>query len=98
MVSDSVTDTFVGAGGRIAPAAGVELTYWAWAAARPLAKSNPRSPARRGRRILRGVMASSFGCGTLAFPGGGPPRPREGHGMPRRAQGSAVTGGPRPRR
>src|SRR2546429_9804802 len=97
MVSDSVTEAFVGAVGRIVPAAGVELTYWAWAAARPLAKSNPRSPARRGRRILRGVMASSFGCGTLAFPGRGLPRPRGGRGSRRRAQGSAETRGPRAR-
>src|SRR2546430_15760051 len=56
MGSDSVTETFVGTVGRIVPAPGVELTYWAWAAARPLAKRNPRSPARRGRRILRRVM------------------------------------------
>src|SRR5205807_10270613 len=68
MASDKVTKTCVGADGRLALGAGVELTCWAWAEASPLAGIAPAMRAKRANGSPRRHMAPSVDLGTSAGP------------------------------
>src|SRR2546421_12452698 len=66
--SDKVTETRVGADGRIALGPGVEVTYWAWAEASPLASIAPRRRAKSANGSPRRLMAPSVDLGTSVGP------------------------------
>src|SRR5437870_5149287 len=75
--SDKVTETCVGADGRTALGAGVEVTYWAWAEASPLASIAPRKRAKSANGRPRRLMAPSVDLGTSVGPSSHRLRPRE---------------------
>src|SRR5205807_7361320 len=77
MASDKVTKTCVGADGRLALGAGVELTYWAWAEANPLASIAPTKTAKSANGSPRRLMAPSADLGTSAGPSSPQPPPLE---------------------
>src|SRR5205807_9524931 len=66
--SDRVTETRAGADGRIALGTGVELTYWAWAEASPLASIAPTKRAKSAMGSPRRLMAPSVDLGTSVGP------------------------------
>src|SRR5437879_8654627 len=66
MASDKVTKTCVGADGRIALGAGVELTYWAWAEANQLASIAPTKNANSANGSPRRIMGLVGDLGTTA--------------------------------
>src|SRR5439155_16500132 len=67
--SDRVTETCFGADGRIgALGEGVELTYWAWAEASPLASIAPTKIAKSANGSPRRLMAPSVDLGTSVGP------------------------------
>src|SRR6266566_1673926 len=82
--SDKVTETCFGADGRIALGPGVEVTYWAWAEASPLASIAPRKRAKSANGSPRRLMAPSVDLGTSVGPSSHRLPPRECPGPPGR--------------
>src|SRR5439155_7234278 len=66
--SDKVTETSVGADGKIALGPGVEVTYWACAATSPLASIAPTKRAKSANGTPRCLMAPSVDLGTSVGP------------------------------
>src|SRR5213076_3411452 len=91
--SDRVTETCFGADGRIgALGEGVELTYWAWAEASPLASIAPTKIAKSANGSPRRLMAPSVDLGTSVGPSSHRLPPSECPGPRGRRPRRAATG------
>src|SRR2546421_11596238 len=89
--SDKVTETRVGADGKIALGPGVEVTYWAWAEASPLASIAPRKRAKSANGSPRRIMVPSVDFETSVGPSSHRLPPPECPGRRVRWPGGAAT-------